>query len=148
MAYIGASQDGLRYCKCHGKSVVKIKCSSIKYKTVFEGHSSCKFLTLQEGKIMLKQNNKYTQIISQIDLSNVSGGYFVACTNKGILINRIEFDRNLWASLSQNLEIVFKSYVIQRLPGTNNWVLWIFSTSLVWGKWNQWKSTPVTNYCE
>ena len=58
------------YCKCHDKSVVKIKCpSSVKVKTNFEGGSSHKFLTFQEGKIMLKQNHKYgTQINFQIAL--------------------------------------------------------------------------------
>ena len=63
------------YCKRHGKSVVEIKCSSsIKDKTISEGHSSCEFLTFQEGKIIWKENHKYcTQINSQIVLSNSSG---------------------------------------------------------------------------
>ena len=25
-AYIGASPDGIMYCKCHGKSILKVKC--------------------------------------------------------------------------------------------------------------------------
>lgn len=109
------------YFKYHGKLVVEIKSpSSIKNKKISEGDSNCEFLSFQEGKIVLKQNQKILyQINSKIVLPSSSEGYFVVWTNKDILIDRTEFDRNLWNSVSQALEMFFKSYVIERILGIN-----------------------------
>lgn len=120
-AYIGASPDSIMYCKCHGKSVVEIKCPyNIKDRKIADGVKQCDFLAMEENTIVLKKSHKYyTQINSQIALSHSTCGYFVVWTTEDILIQQIEFDEMHWLSVSTNLEIFFKSYVAERVLGIN-----------------------------
>ncbi|CAB3990489.1 RNA-directed DNA polymerase from mobile element jockey [Paramuricea clavata] len=120
-AYIGASPDGIMYCKCHGKAVIEIKCPfSIKDSKIADGYGKCDFLTLEDDSIVLKTSHKYyTQINSQIALSNSTCGYFVVWTSQDILVQNIEFNKNHWEAVSTNLEIFFKSYVAERILRLN-----------------------------
>ena len=76
-AYIGASPDSIMQCKCHGKSVVEIKCPyNIGDKKVADGVGECEFLVMEGNVVALKKSQKYyTQINSQIALSNSSCGF-------------------------------------------------------------------------
>jgi hypothetical protein len=120
-AYIGASPDGIMYCKCHGKAVIEIKCPfSIKDSKIADGYGKCDFLALEDYSIVLKRSHKYyTQINSQIALSNSTCGYFVVWTTQDILVQNIEFNKNHWEAVSTNLEIFFKSYVAERILRLN-----------------------------
>ena len=69
----------------------------------------CDFLTLENDSIVLKKSHKYyTQINSQIALSNSTCGYFVVWTSQDILVQNIELKKNHWEAVSVNLEIFFK----------------------------------------
>ena len=120
-AYIGASPDGIMYCNCHRKAVIEIKCPfSIKDGKIADGYEKCDFLTLENDSIVLKKSHKYyTQINSQIALSNSTCGYFVVWTSQDILVQNIEFNKNHWEAVSANLEIFFKSYVAERVLRLN-----------------------------
>ena len=87
-AYIGASPDSIMLCKCHGKSVIEIKCPfNIKDLKIKDGLEKCDFFTLIDSKLSLKKNHKYhAQINSQIALTNSTGGYFVTWTLKDLFI--------------------------------------------------------------
>ena len=115
--YIGASPDGIMYCKCHQKSVIEIKCPySIKDETIQDGVGKCNFLTVLDNKIMLKKSHKYyTQIISQIMLSDSLQGFFVVWTNKDIFIETIEMDKVHWNKAYTNLQVFFQQYVAKVL---------------------------------
>ena len=115
--YIGASPDGIMYCKCHQKSVIEIKCPyNIKDETIQAGVAKCNFLTVIDNKITLKKSHKYyTQIISQIMLSDSLQGFFVVWTKKDIFIETIVIDKVHWNKVYTNLQIFFQQYVAKAL---------------------------------
>ena len=118
--YIGASPDAIMECKCHGKSVVEIKCPySIKdsHELTPEVASKVDFLTV-DPKICLKKSHKYyTQLNSQMALTGAKHGYFVVWTPADTLIEKIDFDLAHWTEVAINLEIFFKEYVIKHYLG-------------------------------
>ena len=65
---------------------------------------------------MLKKSHKYyTQIISQIMLSDSLQGFFVIWINKDIFIETIEMDKVHWNKVYTNLEVFFQQYVAKVL---------------------------------
>ena len=68
--FIAASSDNFMHCKCHGQSVVEIKCSHVvRSKTPCDEFNECFSKTKTNDKITLKKTQKYyTQIITQITL--------------------------------------------------------------------------------
>ena len=71
-SYITASPDGLTSCKCHGKSLIEIKCPfSIRDKKISKSVSDWEFLKVSpEGNVFLYQSHRYyTQVISQMAIS-------------------------------------------------------------------------------
>ena len=120
-AYIGASPDAIMTCSCHGKTTIEIKCPySIKDISIDEGVDLCEFLeNKNENSVTLKRSHKYyTQVISQIHLADAAFGYFVVWTAKpDILVIPIEKDLVHWNSISVNLEIFFKSFMMKTLLG-------------------------------
>ena len=83
--FIAASPDGFMSCKCHGRLPLEIKCPfKIKDKTVKEGVEECNFLTLtSEGTVTINKNHKYyTQIISQMAVTNSKQAVFIVWTSK------------------------------------------------------------------
>ena len=111
--YIGASPDGIMYCKCQQKSVIEIKCPyNIKDGTIQDGEGKCNFLAVLDNKIMLKKSHKYyTQIISQIMLSDSLQGFFVVWTNKDIFVETIEMYKVHWNKVYTSLQVFFQQYV-------------------------------------
>ena len=79
-SYITASPDRLASCKCHRKSLIEIKCPfSIRDKKISKSVSDCKFLKVSpEGNVFLSQSHRYyTQVISQMAISEIKKCYFV-----------------------------------------------------------------------
>ena len=93
------------YCKCHQKSVIEIKCPyNIKDESIQAGVAKCNSLTVIDNKIKLKKSHKYyTQIISQIMLSDSLQGFFVVWTKKDIFIETIVIDKVHWNKVYTNL---------------------------------------------
>ena len=117
--YIGASPDGIMYCKCHGKSTIEIKCPyKIKNQKIKEGSQVCDFLKLVDGNVNINTQHKYyTQIISQMAITNTKQAFFVVWTTEDIFIQIIPFDKKHWQMVSVNLEVFFKTYMCPALLG-------------------------------
>ena len=108
--YIAASPDAIMSCKCHVKSTIEIKCPySLKDKELaFADIDNCSFLVVSDGQVMLKRTHKYyTQIISQMALTNTNQAYFVVWTQKDLLVEEIKFDPEHWKRVSINVEIFY-----------------------------------------
>ena len=60
-SYVAASPDGIVTCKCHGKSIIEIKCPySIRDKFINQNIiSNCDFLCLKNNEIVLSETHKY-----------------------------------------------------------------------------------------
>ena len=72
-AYIRASPDGIMYCKCHGKSILEVKCpSNICNSFIKEDINKCSFLSTDNGEVTINKGHKYyTQVISQIQFNQI-----------------------------------------------------------------------------
>ena len=115
--YLAASPDGIIMCKCHGKSTIEIKCPyKIKDKKIAESVGECDFLTLVNGEVSIKKTHKYyTQIISQMAMTNTKQSYFVVWTLKDLFVQKITFDHDHWQRVATNLEVFFKTYICPAL---------------------------------
>ena len=87
-AYIGASPDSIMYCKCHGKSILEAKCpNNIHNSFIREDINKCSFLSIDNGEVTINKGHKYyTQVISQIQLSQPNQGYSIVWTTKDSII--------------------------------------------------------------
>ena len=72
------------YCKCHGKSILEVKCpNNIHNSFIREDINKCSFLSTDNGEVTINKGHKYyTQVISQIQLSQSNQGYFIVWTTK------------------------------------------------------------------
>ena len=111
--YIACSPDGFIVCKCHGRVCLEVKCPfKIFNKTIKEGANECDFFTIKNDQISLNKNHKYyTQINSQIAITNCKSAYFIVWTLKDLYIEVVKFDQELWDKVKTNLDIFFKTYV-------------------------------------
>ena len=66
----------------------------------------------------MNNNHKYyTQLISQINVTNSAFAYFVVWTTKETLVLKVSQDSEHWARVSNNLSVFFKVYVCLALLG-------------------------------
>ncbi|XP_022792263.1 uncharacterized protein LOC111331423 [Stylophora pistillata] len=118
--YIGASPDNMFSCSCCQNACVEYKCPySIKDQKVEEGYKNTDFLETCDGKLQLKRSHKYFfQVQGQMALTGLQTTYFVVWTLKGQpLVEKIDFDINLWKDIIAKLVIFFKGYVQRVLLG-------------------------------
>ena len=115
--YIAGSPDGFMMCKCHGKLPLEIKCPyKIRDKTIMEGVNDCDFLLkTSSGNITINNAHKYfTQVNSQMAVTNTSQAMFIVWTTKDIFYEILSFDKEHWGKVKTNLDIFFEHiYVLQ-----------------------------------
>ena len=108
--YIGASPDGIMYCKCYGKSILEVKwlyniCNSF----IKEDIDKCSFLSTDNGGVTINKGHKYyTQVISQIQHSKSNQAYFIVWTTKDSFIKIVGKNEAFWEKLSINLNFLKK----------------------------------------
>ncbi len=74
------------------------------------------FCELKNGKPTLKKNhNYYYQVQGTMGITKREWCNFVVWTPKGLSIERIAFDRQLWESMTQKLEKFFDSAILPEL---------------------------------
>ena len=120
------------YCKCHGRSILEVKCpNNIHNSFIKEDVNICSFLSTDNGEVTMNKGHKYyTQVTSQIQLSQSSQGYFIVWTTKYSFIqivgkNETFWEKNLlisiffskdllqqgcWQSVHCNLVVLVKKY--------------------------------------
>ena len=101
------------YCKCHGKSILKVKSpNNVHNSFIREDINKCSFLSTDNGEVTINKGHKYcTQIISQIQLSQSSQGYFIVWTTKDSFIQIVGKNEAYWEKVSINLNFFFKGFV-------------------------------------
>ena len=108
-----AAPDGIANCKCHGKTLIEIKCPfNIRNKTIQEGVHECLFIVEKDGALTLSRTDRYyTQIISQMGVTSIHTCYFIVWTLKEIFVQIVKFDKQLWNKVNTNLKLFHKSFV-------------------------------------
>ena len=72
----------------------------------------CPFLKVTKDEIKLNRSHKYyTQVVSQMALTEADECFFVVWTSKLLLVEIIKFDLNHWSRVETNLELFYKCYV-------------------------------------
>ena len=116
-SYIAASPNGITDCKCHGKTLIQIKCPfNIRNKTIQEGVHECLFLPEKDGVLTLSRTHRYyTQIISQMGVTGIHSCYFIVWTLKDVSVQIVKFDEQPWNKVNTNLKLFYKSFVCPAL---------------------------------
>ena len=81
-----------------------------------EDINKCSFLSTDNGEVTINKGHKYyTQVISQIQLSQSNQGYFIVWTTKDSFIQIVGKNEAYWEKVSINLNFFFKRFVATRL---------------------------------
>ena len=75
--------------------------------------NKCSFLSTDNGEVTIKRHKYYTQVTSQIQLSQSSQGYFIVWTTKDSFIQIVGKTEAFWEKLSINLNFFSKDLLQQ-----------------------------------
>jgi len=118
MPYVGASPDRIMVCSCCEKSCLEIKCPySINYTVPNE--TNLNYLIKNGEKLSLKTNHKYfTQCMLQMGVTGTKKTYFVVWTPRGMVIDEITFDENMWLEMKSVFERYYNEFYLRSyFPG-------------------------------
>lgn len=113
--FLAASPDGKVECLCCGKGLLEIKCSySFRHKTPLEVASDKDYyLYVQDGEVRLKKNTSwYTQIQTQLGVCELQYCDFVFFTLKGIAVERIYFDTDIYTQIKEKSNLFVQKYLL------------------------------------
>ena len=88
-------------CKCHGRLTTVIKSLfHVTDKKITDGVKECKFLTKSSGNITINKGHKcYTQIVSQMAITETHQAVFRLRTPHDLLVEYIPFDKDHWENV-------------------------------------------------
>ena len=117
--YIGASPDGVVSCSCCGRGLLEIKCSFTHQNVTPKDaclddhyHLYCD----ENNQVRLKESSSwFVQIQGQMGVCNLPWCDFVFFTRRGISIDRIYFDEDIFYGIVQKCEKFFHKYVLPAL---------------------------------
>ena len=111
-AFIKASIDGLVECSCCEPAILEVKCPySIRHGTVAVDGKKLQYLT---DDLKLKQNHTYYyQLQTYLGVYKYKMGYFCVYTPRDVLILRIDFDKDFWEKLKNDLYGYYKDYYLK-----------------------------------
>ena len=117
--YLGASIDGLVSCETCGQGIVELKCPyKLKNGWPKDGPSLIKSFCSKDidGELILqKTHNYYFQVQGQLAVYNLKWADFVIWTKKGISVERISFDAELWKMMHGKLREFYRTAVIPEI---------------------------------
>ena len=106
--FLGASPDRIRFCKCHGKTLVECK-SPVSKRNLLPGIAATEKLRKTTKGFQLKEETTwYYQIQGQIAITGIHHTDLVIYTNKGILIVSVEFNAQFWLRILDKLHFFWK----------------------------------------
>lgn len=118
--FMGATPDGIVYCKCCGKGVCEIKCPySHRNTTICEAVSSKDFCLERNGTdyCLKKTHAYYYQVQMQMFITGTDYCDFIVWTLKDIFIQRILPDNTLCTNAITKGTHFFKNVVLKELYG-------------------------------
>ena len=134
------------YCKCHGKSILEVKCRyNICNSFIKEDINKCSFLSTDNGEATINKGHKYyTQVISQIQLSQSNQGYFIVWTTKDSFIEIVGKNEAFWEKVFINLDF-FQKICCNKAAG-NQSIEIVVLVKKCYSK--NWKSVQRKQICE
>ncbi len=111
--YIAASPDLLVSCHCHGGALCEIKCPySISTADKITPENYTHLERTASGCIALKKTSPYYyQIQHQLGVTGQEYGYFFVYIPNAYHLEKIDFDRSLWADMQDKFEYLWRYYV-------------------------------------
>lgn len=121
--FLGASPDGLISCKCCGEGLLEMKCSYLfKNKTPHEActdHHYHVYLDHNNSVRLKESSSWYTQIQGQMGVCKKPWCHFILYTKKGIAVDRIYFDNQLYEKIVNASKKFYEKYIVNALINTN-----------------------------
>lgn len=120
--YISVSPDGEGECKCCGKFVVEIKCPCSICETV-PTSDNLPYLKKEkdengENEIFLQRNHVYyAQIQGQMAVTGRDKACSFVFTKHGHYLELIEFDKDYWCEILENLIYSWKNFLAPVILG-------------------------------
>lgn len=113
--FIGASPDAIVDCKCCGQGLVEIKCS-FTYKdelpSIAANDDHYHLYTNENNQIRLRHSSSwYVQIQGQLGVTKMKWCDFVFYTRRGIVVDRIQFDKEFFDKIVEKCDHFFNKYV-------------------------------------
>ncbi len=111
--YIAASPDLLLSCHCHGDALCEIKCPySIANADEITPENYTHLERSCSGHLVLKKSSPYYfQIQHQLGVTGREHGYFFVYTSNAYHLEKIDFDKVLWADMKVKFEYVWRCFV-------------------------------------
>lgn len=98
-------------CECCGDFLIEIKCPYSVCETIPTAEN-LNYLTNVDSKVQLrKTHGYYTQIQGQLALTGKTFAWFYVYTHHGDHIEKIEFDKEHWAKVKDNLVFLWNTYL-------------------------------------
>lgn len=119
-AYISASPDGVVQCSCCGRGVVEIKCP-LKSAHCHPADASLVYMQVQNMKdsqpqlTLSKTHQYYTQIQTQLAVTNKEWCDFFVYSHHGYIIDRVVRNRVFWQQVEAAVDFFFGTYVAPAL---------------------------------
>ena len=121
-AFLAVSPDGLFVCDCCSPAIVEVKCPfSVKEENINlkATYTRVDFLDELDGSPRLKHTHKYyTQMQAQMWVTGTNHGYFIVWTKvHKPLYERVEFNREYFSVVLNNITLFYKTYALPVLLG-------------------------------
>ena len=99
-------------CKCHGSLplVIKGPHNIGEMAKIEDGLKHWQFLSkTSSGNITINKSHKYyTQIVSQLGITNTKQAAFIVWIPQDLFVEYIPFNKDQWEKVKTNLEVFFK----------------------------------------
>lgn len=113
--FLGASPDRIRFCKCHGKTLVECKSLFSKRNLLPGIAASEKLIKTTKGFQLKEETTWYFQIQGQMAITGIHHTDLVIYTNKGILIVPVKFNEQFWLRILDKLHLFFVQFMVPEL---------------------------------
>ncbi|KAK3086709.1 hypothetical protein FSP39_022335 [Pinctada imbricata] len=117
--FMGASPDGIVTCTCCGKGLLEIKCSYMHQNVT--PHEAClddhyHIYCDENNQVKLKESSSwYLQIQGQMGVCELKWCDFVFFTRKGISVDRIHYDHDIFSGIVLKCDKFFNKYGVDAL---------------------------------
>lgn len=124
ICWAGASPDGKVFDAKYGLGLLEVKCA-YKHRDI-SAVDACSDPTFYcelngQGLPCLKRNHHYySQVQGQLGICGARWCDFVVYTNKGLIIERIAFDKHYWTSMINKLHEFYVSQIVPVLHQTRS----------------------------
>ena len=121
--YMAVSPDRLVECDCCGCGLLEVKCP---FSAAGELIASSEIKCLEKSTQKLKKNHSYyAQVQMQMGATDRSWCDFMVYTRADFIIDRIQFDHDLWTELRTACKTFFEEVIAAKLCGTEGRLLLI-----------------------